>query len=465
MNDSDGLRAHLPTLCVVTGGVFIALINSTTSAASLPEIGKDLAVSDSVLPWLITSYAIALATGAIAFGRIADIFGLRPSYLWGLGVFAVASFGIGLVQSFPLLLLLRVIQGFFGSAIASLSGAVVARRLPESVRSYGFGMLVGAMGLGLGLGPLAGAAATDLASWRLSFIGTAALASLLFVPAVALIPNIPGRPKQKFDAVGAVLMGGAIGTLFTAISEIPLDPDGVVGLFSLGLVVPFSAGFLVWIHRIQRALVPPILFQNVPFLAVSAIAISVNAALLGSIYVISNLLTQQLDVSATSTGLYLLPGALAMGFLGLVGGRLSLAVGDRSILVGGVLLLLFGLSLLALGVGLNARAVAAIYVLIGAGYGLSVPALPNTASRFLPVNDVATGFGIFNFAVFLGGPLAVALGSIVLENRDGVGDSWIVPYGGSAAAHSEAVVVTLLLAIPALPLALKYCPRRESMLS
>ena len=196
-----------------------------------------------------------------------------------------------------------------------------------------------------------------------------------------------------------------------------------------------------------------------------AVVILGCGVLIGAIFFITILLTDLFETSTISVGLYLLPSALVMAFFAFVGGSLADAFGVRIVLVSSSAVLLGAVIILALvGVGWDPWAIAVIYIPIAAGYGAAVPSLPNTAARYLPPEHLATGIGVFNVFFFFGGPIAIALATVVLERREGATDALIPTYSGSAAIYADTLLVLVAMGIVGLLLALRFAPRKETQI-
>ena len=463
MLEPTSLRPYLPIVIVAHAGIFVVLINATIADVTLPDIGDDLGVGSDTLPWVITSYIIAFAIGVTIQGRLADLFDFKKGYLVSIAGFALMSLAVGLAPNFPLLILFRVLQGFFAAGIMMHCSPSIVHTVPPPLRTWAFGIQNASVGIGLGLGPLAGAIGIDLFTWRAPFIGTAIFASLYLVAALRLLPFIPGAATgQRFDVIGSVLMSAAVGTTFVAVAEVPRDPTALVGLLSLTLAGPLWAAFLWWIRRVDQPFVPPVLLRNVHFLAIAGIAAGTGGIVIGGIFLVSLLLTDLFESSAIAVGLYLMPGALVMSLMSIIGGRLAGGFGDRFIIVSGSAAILVAATVLTLvGASWDIWAIASMYTVLAAGYAVIWASLPHVLAWHLPPGHVATGFGVFGFGFFFGGAIAVALETLILDWREGVTDAVTPFYSGPAAAHADSMLVVLIMAVATLYLALRYVQTRK----
>src|SRR4051812_36300329 len=108
----------LLALWAVANALMVSMIN-----VALPEIRDDFGGSPSWLTWAATAYIIAGAIGAVVYGRLADVFGLRSIGVGCLVLFAVAGTSAALAPTFPMLVLCRFVQGLAGMAAPALASA------------------------------------------------------------------------------------------------------------------------------------------------------------------------------------------------------------------------------------------------------------------------------------------------------------------------------------------------------
>lgn len=105
----------ITAVCTTAMGVNIA--NTTAVAIALPTIGSDLEIQQDQLQWLTNAYALSSGCLLLMFGRIADVYGRKKTFLGGaLWLFAFAL-GCAFVDDSLTLMVLRGVQGAGGAAI------------------------------------------------------------------------------------------------------------------------------------------------------------------------------------------------------------------------------------------------------------------------------------------------------------------------------------------------------------
>src|ERR1700686_1069378 len=93
--------------------------------AALPSIKDGLQFPSTSLPWVVNAYTVTFAGFLLLGGRAADLLGRRRVFVWGLGLFALASLAGGLAQSQGQLIAARAVQGLGGAVIAPASLSIL----------------------------------------------------------------------------------------------------------------------------------------------------------------------------------------------------------------------------------------------------------------------------------------------------------------------------------------------------
>jgi Arabinose efflux permease len=136
---------------------------------ALPSIGMEFNASAILLGWIPTTYLLALAVCLVPFGRIADIYGRKRVFTWGIILFTVSSFLATMSFSMDMLLLFRVLQGAGSAMIFGNLFAIIASIFPASERGKALGITITGAFLGLFLGPVLGGFLTEYFGWRSIF--------------------------------------------------------------------------------------------------------------------------------------------------------------------------------------------------------------------------------------------------------------------------------------------------------
>jgi MFS family permease len=229
----------------LVAAVGIAFADSSIVVLALPDLLQQFDASINAIAWVVTGYNVALALGALAFGRRFDPVRLA---LFGAAAFAVASLACAVAPDVWVLIAFRGVQGVAGAAL--LVGALPAL---SSLSSRGASLWAGVGVFGAALGPALGGALTEVFSWRAIFYVQAPVAGLAVVALLRLRPvaalAAPGRPRVASIAL-AFVSAALVGLLFLSVVQLvdvwrlsPLRAGAIVSVIPLMTLVaaPFAA--------------------------------------------------------------------------------------------------------------------------------------------------------------------------------------------------------------------------------
>src|SRR6184192_4818150 len=162
-------RTQQWTLVAVCATTFMLLVDITIVNVALPSIQRRLNADLTGLQWVVDAYALALAALILTAGALADRFGRRLLFTFGVVVFSSASLLCGLAWNITVLDVARGLQGIGGAALFATALALIGHeyRGPERFRAIAiWGATVGAA---VASGPLVGGVLTDAFGWRWVF--------------------------------------------------------------------------------------------------------------------------------------------------------------------------------------------------------------------------------------------------------------------------------------------------------
>ena len=357
---------------------FISTLDQTVVGTALPRIGADLQRFD-LLAWVTAIYLLTMTVTIPIYGKLSDLFGRKPIFLGALVIFLIGSALSGFAQSMTQLIVFRGFQGIGAGGLESIAIAIVGDLFPPRERGRWIGITSSSYALASVVGPLVGGLLTDKISWRWVFyvnlpIGIIALFVLAFVMPTLRAPN----KRIIIDAPGALLIVLAMVPLLLAFSWAG-DSFAWLSWQSLGLFgssLGLLALLVIYSLRQERLgrepIVEPSMFKDVRVFSVSLLAsMFVSIALLGSVYFLPVFLQSVAGVSATNSGLVLIPLALASIVGAVIGGQLITATGRyKWIALASTAMMVVGLLLLLrLDVHSTSRDIVMALLVLGPGVG------------------------------------------------------------------------------------------------
>src|SRR3974377_224143 len=217
--------------------MLLASLDKTIVSTALPRVIADLHGFDRYT-WVSTAYLLTSTVMVPIYGKLSDLFGRKPIFLFGVVVFLIGSALSGASQSMNQLIAFRALQGIGAGALMPIAIAIVGDLFTPRERGKWQDVNADVCVLSAIIGPTLGGWITQNTSWRWVFyvnlpIGIAALLVLIF-----LMPTLRGRARQgSIVYVGAaLLMLGTIPLLlgFTwAGSQYDWVSPQILGLFSV----------------------------------------------------------------------------------------------------------------------------------------------------------------------------------------------------------------------------------------
>ena len=339
------------TLAAVCLGTFMLLLDITIVNVALPSIQQDLNSTFSDLQWVIDAYALTLAALLLTGGSLADMYGRRKLYVFGLVLFTLASVLCGVAQSPLMLELSRGLQGVGGAVMFAVSLALLAQAFRGRERGVAFGVWGAVTGVAVAIGPLLGGALVSGISWRWIFFVNVPLGAIALALTMLRVVESRDENARRPDWPGFALFTAGLASLIYALIE-----SGRSSFTDTKVVVCFIAAavlivaFLLNERRSDHPMFDLALFRLPTFSGGAVAAFGISASIFSMFLFLTIYLQDVLRYSAFQTGLRLLVVSGAIFVAAAPAGRLTshvpirFLIGPGLLLVGGGLLWMRGLT-------------------------------------------------------------------------------------------------------------------------
>jgi EmrB/QacA subfamily drug resistance transporter len=362
--------------------MLLAALDQTIVGTAMPRVIAELEGFDRYT-WVTTAYLLASTVMVPIYGKLSDILGRKPIFLFGLVVFLIGSGLSGAAQSMNQLIGFRGVQGLGAAALLPIAIAVVGDLFTPRERARWQGFTGAVFGVASLVGPTVGGWITEHLSWRWIFYVNIPLGIIALLTLIFLMPTLRRDTKNvQIDYIGAALLvAGTVPLLlgFTwAGTEYAWRSAQILGLFATAIVV--LTGFILYESRLERKhgqpIIEPSLFKNKIFRISVLITMIMNMALFGNIFFLPLFVQGVIGTSITYSGLVTTPMMLTAIVSSIVTGQIVAARGKyKWLAITGMALSLLG-SILLLRLGLtstNNNVVVAMIVLgMGIGTGMSL---------------------------------------------------------------------------------------------
>lgn len=375
-------------LIIATVSSFISAFMGSSINIALPDIEKTFSMDALTLSWVATAYLLTAAVFLVPFGRLADLYGRKKIYTFGISVFTLSSALSALAFSSESLIIFRVVQGIGSAMIFSTSMAILSSVFTDGDRGRAFGISVAATYLGLSMGPFLGGILTNYLGWRSIFWVNVPAGLVLIYLVLKLLKGEWAEAKgEKFDIWGSIILSLSLIALMIGMSKLP-DSSGYILLVSgiIGMVL-----FVSLQNRIKFPLIDLKLFSNNRVFALSNLAAFINySATFAVTFLLSLYLQYVKGLEAQQAGLILVSQPIVMAIFSPLAGRVSDKTEPRLVASLGMLIVSLGLGLLSF-VSPETSLYAIVIYLVILGFGFALFSSPNTNAVMSSVEKKSYG--------------------------------------------------------------------------
>lgn len=362
-------------LLITTMSSFLAPFMGSSVFIGLPSIGKEFSMDVVLLSWVSTAYLLAAAIFLVPFGKIADIYGRKKIFQYGIAIDIIAS--ILLVFSFNEmeLIALRVIQGIGAAMIFGTGVAILTSVFPPGERGKALGINVAGVYLGLSLGPVVGGFLTHYFGWRSIFASYLPLELIILALTLLKMNGEWADAKgEKLDIVGSSVYGFSLAAMMYGFSILP----GIQGTQLILASVLGLAAFVKWEMKARFPVLDMNLFLKNMVLTFSMLAALINYSATFAVAFFMSLYLQNVKgFDPQTAGLILVAQPVVMAAFSPVAGKLSDKIEPRLVASAGMAFTTAGLLLLGfLNVGTPVEYIVASLIILGFGFALF--SSPNT---------------------------------------------------------------------------------------
>jgi len=356
-------------------------------------------------------------------GWLADKFGYKKVYFWGLFLFTFGSMLCGLSNDENTLIISRIIQGMGAGIVQPLGMAIITREFPIKQRGLALGFWAIAAAASVSFGPLIGGYLVDNFTWQLIFdvnvpIGILALIFTIVIQREFINPN-----TRKFDYVGFISVIIFLPVLLYALSEgnAQTNSAGWSAPYILACFAVSGVALAVFLTReltTDNPLIDLRLLGDRNFGMSNMLMFLFGIGMFGSTFLLPLYLQNSLGYTALQSGAVFLPVGIIQGLFSPISGWFSDKVSAKVPIFIGMGLLTFSflinsnLSFLTE----HSYIMTSLYIR-GLGMGLIFTPLSTLSLLTIPREKMAQASGISNTVRQVGGSLGVALLSTILTSR------------------------------------------------
>ena len=323
---------------------FITPFDGSAVNIALRTLGDEFHMDAIALAWISTAYLLSSAIFLVPFGKIADIYGRKKIFLYGISIFSLASLAMTMVSSTNMLIAIRVIQGLGGAMIFGTGAAIVSSVFPPGERGRALGIYITAVYVGLSIGPFLGGLMTEHLGWRSIFFVNVPIGIMTVILVLWKLKGEWAECRgEKFDFIGSVIYGASIVSLMYGFSILPdFKGAALVAAGLAGIII-----FFMYEMRVPSPVLDVRLLTKNRIFAFSNLSALINySATFAVTFLLSLDLQYTKGFTPEQAGLVLIAQPIVMAAISPIAGRLSDKIEPRIVASVGMAFTTVGLFLL-----------------------------------------------------------------------------------------------------------------------
>ncbi len=400
--------------------IMLAMLDQLIVSTALPRIVGDLG-GVTHLSWVVTAYVLASTVTTPLYGKLGDLYGRKRLLMAAIVLFLAGSALSGMSHSMDQLIAFRALQGLGAGGLLVGAIATIGDMVSPRERGQYMGYMMAAMMLAMIAGPLVGGYITDSLSWRWVFyinmpIGGAAL---LYLAATLHLPR--RKIQHKIDYLGAVLLAIATTSIVLLTTwggtQYAWGSVQILGMGALAVVT--TVAFILVEARAAEPILPLHVFRNRNFSLVSGMSFLLGMAMLGGLTFLPLYQQTVQHLSATGSGLMLIPLMLGSTVTTLIAGRVTTRTGRYKALpiIGGGIMTVAMYLLTLLDVNTTRLTSGLYFMVLGVGMGFLMQITTLVAQNSVDPRDMGVASSSRTFFQQIGGSIGVAAFGAIFAHK------------------------------------------------
>ncbi|WP_427706607.1 DHA2 family efflux MFS transporter permease subunit [Staphylococcus sp. Mo2-6] len=400
-------------------GMFIAILNQTLLNVALPEINIDFNISANTGQWLMTGFmlvnGILIPISAYLFNK----YSYRKLFLVAMALFTLGSLVCGISGSFGMMMVGRVLQAIGAGILMPLGTNVFMTIFPPEKRGAAMGTLGIAMILAPAIGPTLSGYIVENYQWNVMFYGMFIIGLVALVVGYIWFKVYQETTNPKADIPGIIFSTIGFGALLYGFSEAGNNTwTSPIVLISLVLGVIFIIAFVIRELTMRVPMLNLEVLKYSGFTLTTVINMIVTMSLFGGMILLPLYLQNLRGFSPMESGLLLLPGALIMGVMGPISGKLLDTIGIKPLaLIGTAIMTYATWELTKLDMNTTYAHLVVVYMIRSFGMSFIMMPIMTAGMNSLPQRLISHGNALSNTLRQLAGSIGTALLVTVMSTQ------------------------------------------------
>ncbi|WP_239619030.1 MDR family MFS transporter [Cohnella mopanensis] len=400
-------------------GMLMSALDDTIVSTNIPTIVSQIGGLD-IFPWVFSSYLLTSTTLIPIFGKLADLYGKKKMYLFGLSLFMAGSLMSACSETMMQLILFRAVQGIGAAALVPITFAMIADVFSMKQRGKMTALFSSVFGLAAVAGPGMGAFINTHLSWHWIFIINVPFGMVAVVLLFLFYEDNRRRSEKPIiDYAGAFLLTGSIVCLLIGLdlgqNRHSWGNPWVIGLLALSVIGSFAFLLVEW--RSPEPIIPVRLFGS-KLTSASVTAFLQGVILIGASGYIPLFIQGVIAGSASNSGQVLTPLMVSLIVSASISGIFLRNVPFRTTMLFSAVLMGIACSMLAmLNVHTTYFYLHVAMILLGAGIGPLMAVTLLLAQNSIGKEHLATASSLITFLRTIGMAIGVSIFGIIVNSR------------------------------------------------
>ena len=401
-------------LIIVCLGSIIGPLGMASVNIAIPDLAADLQANAKMVSWLPTLFILSSVIFMLPASKLADNFGRKRIYTYGLALNAFSSFMCGISTSIEWVLFWRFVQGGASAMIFGTGVAIITSVTPSHKRGAALGITGACIYVGLTVAPAVGGWLTELWGWRAVFLFQVPIViALLVLIKMRLSGEWKNEEQTRYDWWGTGIFAVFSCSLVYGLSMLP----SILGIIMLGLSVISLALFILHQSRSRRPLIRVQMFRESRVFSMSlTTSLLMYASNFPLVFVMSLYLQYVKGLSPLHAGQIILVQALSMAIMAPMSGKLADRFQPRLIATLGCVIVTCGMLVLSLmNTETSITYIAGSLLLIGVGFGLFSTPNNNAIMGGVKPNEVGAAAASMNLARTIGNLFGMSMVNLMVH--------------------------------------------------
>ena len=427
---------------------FLSVLMMFLLITAYPRIMQEFAISSTDVQWLTTSFMLTTAVLIPITAYFIDTFKTRTVMISAMVLFLIGTLIGFIAQSFPVLIIGRLIQGIGSGIMIPLMQTILYLVFPREKRGAAMGLAGMITNVAPAVGPPLSGVLIEYFGWRSLFFIPLPIAGFLLLLVIVYMKNVTEQRKTEVDMLSILLSIIGFGGTLYGFSKWPetglTDPVTALSL-TIGIV-----GILLFSWRQLKLKVPTLEIRvlKVPLFILASILTVLGFSLLIVTETIMPMYVQNAQQNtAYYAGLIVMPGALTLALMSYLAGKLFDKYGGRPVSIAGYIIIVISLLCYYFILDLNTPFVVAmlLFMVSMVGYALTNMPIITSGINALPDKLIPHGTSVINTIRQFGGTIGLTFIISFISRAEG--DTATIDPANYLAGVKSAFFVSLMIAV------------------